>query len=198
MDFFGGNVRWHRLTIKDFIVRIFLTVFIVFLSSHLYAEPRCSGDDYLRLTSGVFDLCLPLSFYKNATVGPGGGIVTRLANGSGFSIQIFLPSMDSLPENFDMRLYPEYVLGLRPVKGLNEEQAEKFKRTAEIFKSPELEKIPLQKYKKNGKTFYWSSKDKYAIGAAFVVLDEVSDQVLFFTFQRMDEKLQQTILNGVQ
>lgn len=186
------------LSIRDFTVRILLFIISILAANYSCAGSRCPGDEFLRVTSGVFDLCLPLDFYKNATVGQGGGIVTRLENGSGFSIQIFVPSMDSLPESFDMRLYPEYVLGLRPVIGLSEEQAEAFKRTAKIFRSPELETVPLKKYKKNGKTFYWSSKDKYSIGAAFVVLDDVADQVLFFTFQRMDEKLQQTILNGVQ
>lgn len=176
----------------------FFLAFLLGFASCTYAGAKCSGDNSLRLANGRFALCLPINFYKNATIAPGGDIVVKLADGSGFGIQIFQSSMDSLPENFDMRSYPELVLGLKPATGLDEIQVEKLKNTVAVFKSSELGAVPLKKYKKNGKKFYWLSKGRSAVAIAYVTIDEADDQVLFFTFHKMDEKLQQTILNGVQ
>lgn len=167
----------------------------LFVSSYSFGAKGCPGDEYLKLVSGRFDMCLPLEFYKNATLMNGGGIIAKLSDASGFSVQIFTPDMDSLPDSFDMRTYPGLMLGLMPPAGLTDQQSDAFKNSLSALRVEFGTNKPI-KYMRDGKTFFYLSKNNNAI--AYVTLNSASDQVLFFTFEKMDEKKIKLILNGVQ
>jgi hypothetical protein len=181
-----------------FPVQRFVVAFLLLLSinSFSYAGKGCPGDDYLRLKNGRFDMCLPLQTYKNAVIGPNGnGVLVKFSSGAFFGIEVITPGMDSMPETYDMRLYPEEILGLQTYEGRTPKQAEVLSNTRAYMKSYYGDAAPV-KYKSKGKTFYIISKELEA--EAYVSIDDVKDQILFFSFGKMDKQTIKIILEGVQ
>ncbi len=177
-------------------MRLFSRLFLLILvSCNAFAAKGCPGDNYLKMAVGRFDLCLPIAFYKNATITTGGGIIAKLSDGSAFSAQVLTPEMDTLPESFDMRAYPEQILGLKSATGLTKEQSESLANSIAVLKEQFGSNKP-NKFKRNGKTFHTISKAGSAI--AYVTCDEIGDQALLFTFEKIHEGSMGLILDGVQ
>jgi hypothetical protein len=137
-----------------------------------------------------------LQKYKNAAIGPNGkGVLVKFSNTEFFGVEVITPDMDPVVMTDDMRLYPEIVLGLLTPPDLTPKQAEVLANTRAYMKGHYGDVLPI-KQKIKGKTFYIISKERDS--EAYVSIDDVKDQVLFFSFGRMDEKAIKIILEGVQ
>lgn len=178
-------------------MRVF-AVFLLFVFSvcnQSYAATGCPGNDYLKLVNGRFDLCLPLQFFKNAIIGPTGGLLIKLPSGAFFGVEIVTPDKDSLPDTFDMRVYAEQSIGLIPPTGLTDEQTEIVKNSVAVLNMQFGAAKPV-KYQSSNKTFYSIFNAKK--NTTYVALDGVKDQVLLLNFHNMDEQSVQLILGGIQ
>lgn len=176
-------------------MRFFLSAFLVLflLSSSSHAVKSCQGDDYLRLVSGVFSICLPLQFYKNSTIGS--GLVVKLSDASFFGVEVITPDKDDLPATFDMRLYPEYAFGLQPPIGLSIEKRDSFLNSFNVL-TDRFGSSAVDKYKSKENTIYIMSNDVSA--TAIVTAASLKEQVLIFNFEKVDGKTVKLILEGVQ
>lgn len=164
-------------------------------SSLSYAAKPCPTDDYIRLVSGIFSACLSPQLYKNVTVAKASDLLIKLPDGSYFGLAIVLPQSDSLPETFDMRLYPEYALGLKPPEGMTKEQVTVVTNSLAVLKTQFGPAKPT-KYKSKDKTIYTISHGGDT--QAYVAAEQTKDQVLFLTFHKMDDHKVQAILRGIQ
>ena len=165
------------------------------ISTPSHAAKPCPGDNYLRLVSGGFTLCLSPQLHKNLTIAKASDLLVKLPDGSYFGLAIVLPLADSLPETFDMRMYPEYALGLKKPQGMTKEQTEVVANSLAILKTQFGPAKPA-KYKNKEKTIYTISSGTDT--QAYVAAENISDQVLFLTFHQMDNQKVNAILEGVQ
>jgi hypothetical protein len=182
-------------SIAEFLMRFFVMFFLalLLLSSRSQAVKPCPGEDYLRLVSGVFCICMPSQFYKNATIGS--GLVVKLSDGSFFGVEVITAAQDSLPETFDMQLYPEYAFGLQPPSGMPAEQKNSFLNSINVLKD-RFGSVGPQKYKNKQNTIY--SVSNGVSTTAYVTTASLKKQVLIFNFEKVDEKTVKLILEGVQ
>jgi hypothetical protein len=92
-------------------------------------------------------------------------------------------------------MYPEYALGLRSPEGMTNDQVHTVANSLTVLKRQFGSARPI-KYKNRDKTIFMISND--ADAQAYVVSDQITDQVLFLTFHKMDAQRVQAILGGIQ
>jgi hypothetical protein len=158
-------------------------------------EPRSRCELSLAIIfSPEFTLCLPPSLLKQAAIAKADDLVVKFYDGSYFFGKIITSEMDGFEPDFDMRRYPEYVLGIREASELPPEQAGNFKRALEIlrYRMPNYKVIKSQSGKLTTYLMYGGGSAE-----AFVVSDS-TDQALQVGFSKIDLNTTQGILKGVK
>ncbi|MGP9799590.1 hypothetical protein [Rheinheimera sp. NSM] len=125
--------------------------------------------------SADFKIALPPSVFAGATVFAADGLSVKTASGQLFSGKVLSAESEQLPADFDMQLYPQYVLKLKAVSGLNAQNALLFSNTAEeINYSFDLSDVSTEQLQ--GWTLYSLCKTQRCL--AYVVKYKASEYIL--------------------
>lgn len=162
------------------------------LAEPIAPENICNGSISL-VYSPAYRLCLPQDFYRDAAITAAGDLLVKFADGSYFFGKIISADMDGLPETFDMRLYPEYLYGIRDLR--NSPQPERFRNSTSILQQ-RYGNLKPKKSESNGVTIYFVNGNQEA--EAYIVLDSKKETVLLLGFSHIDTQKIGTILKGFQ
>ena len=125
--------------------------------------------------SADFKIDLPPSVIAGATVFAADELSVKTASGQLFSGKVLSAKTEQLPADFDMHLYPQYVLKLKAVSHLSPHNTQLFSNTAdEINYSFDLSDISIEQLQ--GWTLYSVCKAKRCL--AYVVKHNVSEYIL--------------------
>jgi len=159
---FFKEVEWH--------MKIFLILIAALLAS-------CASQNVTNLKYGSeFTIALPSHYMNDSTIFYSDELGLKTSTGKVIAGQTVSHEKDQLPDNFDMRLYPEYLLKLRPISGLSQDIAEKFENTSsEIDDSYGLKSLEIKK--EQGRTVYSVCKADACL--AFVVISDFKDHIFY-------------------
>lgn len=159
----------------------------------LDAHSRC--DQSLAVVfSHKFTLCLPSPLFQQAAIAKADDLLIKFYDGSYFFGKILTPEMDALPADFDMRLYPEYASGMRPLSELPVEHAQKFQGLQEVLRG-RMHDSKFTKTHSGDRTIYLMYEKESS--EALVVSDD-SSQILQLGFSKLSLEKVQRILKGVK
>jgi hypothetical protein len=92
----------------------------------------CAAQATTTLSFGAdFKIALPPSVFVGATVFAADELSVKTASGQLFSGKVLSAESEQLPTDFDMQLYPQYVLKIKTVSGLSTQNAQLFSNTAD-------------------------------------------------------------------
>jgi hypothetical protein len=148
-------------------------------------------DSISLVYSPAYRLCLPQTFYRNTAITPVGDLLVKFEDGSFFFGKVISADMDGLPADFDMRLYPEYLYGMRDAA--KAPQSENFQNSLTVLKQRYKEFAP-KKISLSNVTVYLVGGQKEA--EAYVVLLDKKDTVLLLGFSEVDMQKINIILKG--
>ena len=125
--------------------------------------------------SADFKIALPPSVFAGATVFAADELSVKTAAGQLFSGKVLSAASEQLPADFDMQLYPEYVLKIKAVSGLSAQNTQLFSNTAEeINYSFDLSDVSTEQLQ--GWTLYSLCKAQRCL--AYVVKHKASEYIL--------------------
>ncbi len=136
----------------------------------------CSSQKTTTLSySSEFKLSISTEFFTGATVFSSDELSVKTDSGMLLSGRTISNEVEALPRHFDIRNYPEYVLKIKPVKGLTESLLKKFEySSSEIDHVYGLENIKITE---NGNwTMYSVCKKNKCL--AYVVKNTFKDHIL--------------------
>lgn len=143
--------------------------------------------------SGEFKLSLPGGFLDGASVFSVDELSVKTRNGVLFSGLAISNSIESLPDNFNIRKYPEYLLRLRSISDLSIDLAKKFKNSSgEIDYTYGLDSVQISEVK--GLKIYSLCKAHRCL--AYVLKRGVDDQVLAMHSVGLDRKEFVSLIQG--
>lgn len=143
--------------------------------------------------SGTFKASLPINLMSGATVFTADALSVKTHEGKTISGVVAYREADNLPEDFDMRSYPEIVFGLKEYTGSSAELMEKFSNTRMAFEhSYDLTNVSAEN--NNGVTRYSTCKHERCLG--FVVKNSLPDHVLMVFTEGLAKKDFVKLLNG--
>lgn len=92
----------------------------------------CTTQADTTLSFGAdFKIVLPSPVFAGATVFAADELSVKTASGQLFSGKVLSAESEQLPADFDMQLYPQYVLKIKTVSGLSAQNAQLFSNTAD-------------------------------------------------------------------
>lgn len=101
---------------KVFFIALFLPFFV-----------SCATNDVVTMSySSVFKLSMPVSQLAGGTIFYSDELSVKSNNGQLVSAKIISRESEGLSPGFDLRLYPEYLLGVKKTDSLNSEVGKKF------------------------------------------------------------------------
>lgn len=158
-----------------------MRLFLMMMFALLLAS--CGSQHVTNLKYGSeFSIALPSQYVEGATVFYGDELGVKTSAGKVIAGQVVTNEKDNLPDDFDIRLYPEYLLKLRPATELSEEVAKKFKRTtSEIDDSYGLGSLEVKKEAQV--TIYSVCKNEACL--AFVVKPSFRDHIFYAHSQKI-------------
>lgn len=151
---------------------LLLTVIFLTACSGTATKPD-SEKPYTTLGySPEFKLGIPVDLLENSIIIPTDGLAIIFDDKKTLGGQTLIPEMDSLPEDFDMRLYADYILGLQePISS----HYELFKNSlSEIDFSYNIESLEI-KHIPNHKIYSLCKNDECI---AFVIKNDTNYQIL--------------------
>tara|TARA_R110002126_G_scaffold43475_7_gene124531 strand:- start:844 stop:1389 length:546 start_codon:yes stop_codon:yes gene_type:complete len=159
----------------------FIHSFAVF--SMLASLTACAAEVKTTLSfSADYKIAVSQSFLAEATVFATDELAVKSASGQMFAGKVLSADSEQLPADFDFTLYPDYLLKLKPVAGLNSELSTIFENSAaEIEYSYGLANIKVEQ--QQGWTLYSLCKDLRCL--AFVVKDHNAEYILSVHAQGM-------------
>lgn len=136
----------------------------------------CGAQADTTLSFGAdFKIALPQPVFAGATVFAADELAVKTASGQLFSGKVLSAETEQLPADFDMQLYPQYVLKIKTISGLSTQHAQLFNNTAdEINYSFDLSDVSTEQLQ--GWTLYSVCKAQRCL--AYVVKHNVSEYIL--------------------
>jgi hypothetical protein len=146
----------------------------------------CTSQSVTNLSySSEFTIALPSQYVEGSSIFYADELGVKTSAGKVIAGQIITNEKDSLPDNFDIRLYPEYLLKIRSVTDLSADVAKKFENTAnEIEYSYGLSSLEV-KQEENRIIYSVCKKDTCL---AFVVKPNVKDQIFYAHTQKIERE----------
>lgn len=155
----------------------FLFVFLILAGCSARDTAITTASNDISFVVGArFSVNIPADDLVRARVMSADGFIISYEDGSHTSFDVVMPELEGLPHDFDMRAYPEYLLGLRDPSDLSSEQAASFKTSAEMLLSS-IRDSEISQYAHGEVTAYIVTGKGESL--AFVVDDSVSDQLFF-------------------
>ena len=143
--------------------------------------------------SGPFQISLPSNFMDGSTVFYSGEIGVKQSSGHVLIGKALSPEEDDLPESFDMRLYPEYLLRIRPTTDLSDEDAKRFYNSSiDIDNDYDLNSLDIKK--DDNKTIYSLCKQNNCY--AMIVKNNFQEHIFYVYTQGIGKTEFTEILNG--
>lgn len=143
--------------------------------------------------SGVFTINFPKDWILGSTVLVTDGLTLKTKRGNYIAGQIITGGIDGLPSDFDMRLYPELVLGIKEYTGSSKEFKEKLTNSQSVFKDAyDLNNIDIKHI--DGTTRYNTCREKSCL--SFVVKDSFPEHILMIFSEGDDQLSFDEIVNG--
>lgn len=154
----------------------FLVVFLLAGCSARYTGTKSESEDIRFVVGARFSVSVSSEDLAGASVMSADGFIISYADGSHLSFNVLMPQPEGLPDSFDMRKYPEYLLGLRDSSDLSSDQAGNFEVARDILLSS-VGEGKQSRYTDGPLTAYVISGDVDSL--AFVTDASVTDQLLF-------------------
>ncbi|HWV14482.1 MAG TPA: hypothetical protein VN030_03540 [Cellvibrio sp.] len=156
--------------------------------------PSCSMDKNTSFSySGIFKISYPQSLLSGSTVFSADGLTLKTREGKSVSGLIISSQSDNLPTDFDMRSYPEIILGMKEYLGSDTAIREKFANSKRVFNETyDLSDLAVQN--REGVTRYGACKENSCLG--FVVKNSFSEHVLIIYSEGFDKVTFLKMLNG--
>lgn len=169
-----------------------MKTFLMLLAVLLFTG--CAPESPTKLLySSEFKIALPESYVKGASFFYADELAVKTSSGQLFSAQIISNEKEKLPENFDIRLYPEYILKIRPSNDLSSEIATLFDNSANALNhSYDLKSLEIQK--QSNRTIYSICKQEECL--AMVVKNSFKEHILFAHTQKIGRTEFINLLSG--
>lgn len=143
--------------------------------------------------SGTFKGSFPLASLSGATIFTADALSVKNSQGNTISALVAYSDTDEIPMGFDMRTYPDIVLGLKPYGGASKELGDKFLNTKNAYAhSYDLADVSVEN--KDGVTRYSACKDRICLG--FVVKNSFPDHILMVFSDGLSKEKFLAVING--
>lgn len=143
--------------------------------------------------SGTFKALFPLGELSGATIFTADALSFKTIDGDVISGSIVYREVGNIPMDFDMRTYPEMVLGLKKHIGLNRELGEKFSNTKIAYEhSYDLADISIEI--ENGVTRYGTCKNNRCLG--FLVKNTFENHILMVSAEGLNKEKFLKVIHG--
>ena len=143
--------------------------------------------------SGAFELTLPTSIFSDATIFSADELSLKTSDKKLISGLIINPELESLPKDFVLADYPQYILNLKPIKTLSNDLAEKFTNSAEEVNAIYgLDNVVIKKT--DDVTTYSLCKENRCL--AYVIKSEIKDHLLSLHTQNVSQEEFNKLLEG--
>lgn len=160
------------------------------------AENQCPQSMAL-VFSPAFVLCLPppLSAYENSAIVSVDGLVLKFADGKHFYGQVLMPASEGFPDNFDMRLFPEYITGIRAIGDVPQAVSDRLLGLLSFYTERSQGRAP-EKIDSGTKTIY--ILEGRSATEAYITDATLQHQILLMGFQGIGKSQVLDIVKGVK
>ena len=161
----------------------------------VYLLIGCSNQSFTVISySGEFELKLPTNIFNGATVFSTDELSLKTSSGKLISGLVITGELESLPEDFNMHDYPEYIFNRKPTYSLSTEIAQKFlASTDEIKYSYGLDNLEMQSNNEL-KIYKLCKKDRCL---AYIVKTHVKDHILSLHAEGMKNDEFNKLIEGI-
>ncbi|MBN0985811.1 hypothetical protein [Amphritea pacifica] len=178
--------------------KLFFCFLLFAISSTSYAEnkPVDSINPNIELVfSPNFRLDLPVEFFNFTKIASADDILIKFQNGSYLSFKAIDRVDEGLDPLFDLRLYPEFILGLRKPDSSSNETNSQFIKSLNAYKH-RLGNFQVTIDEFNNKVVYLAKGDQESV--AFAINKHNVEQILVINFTNIDDKKIYTTLKGLR
>ncbi len=143
--------------------------------------------------SGYFILTIPTPMLANAKILDSDGTVIVFDKKRQLSGFVITNEKDNLPEKFNLRDYPKYLLGLKETDGLPADIKRKFELSSKELKQS-LGGLAVSIYDESSKVYYVVCKEKSCV--TFVIMKNQGEQIFMLTSEGFDWGFLKKIIKG--
>jgi len=158
---------------------LLLGIFLIIIGGCSIFQEVESPKKYTKIHySGYFTLSIPTLMLVNAKIFDSDGTVIVFDNNKQLSGFIITREKDNLPEAFDLREYPKYLLELKETDSLSTDVKNMFELSSKEF-NESLNSPVVSIYEEVNKIYYVACKKKSCV--TFIIMKDQNEQIFMLT-----------------